>query len=275
MGGFTISPPGSTKSFPVNTDQLLWLLKYGYIEMPSISLEELEDKSKSDSLLKGIAIIQALVFIINCIGRYAQSLPITTLEITTISYVLCMIPCQLLWWSKPYNVGVGTALKITFWPTGTQECLQKVGFIEGYSFYIKRDLIEFPRMLNFIEMQRDWIDGCCKLPNWAAAIFTGFIFGGTHCIAWGFHFATSTEALLWRVSSLIIVCFAPLGVFGYWMRKHKVMGPKTHDYTEVFGNWVYLLVRTYLMVEVFIAFRSLPKGVYDTVVWLQFLPKIA
>lgn len=93
IGGFTIFPLESPKPFPVNSEQLLWLLKYGYIELPSISLEELKDKSKSDSLLKSIAIFQALWFLIQCVGRYAQSLPTTTLEITTIAYVLCMIPC--------------------------------------------------------------------------------------------------------------------------------------------------------------------------------------
>jgi hypothetical protein len=275
MGGFTIFPPESPKPFPVNSEQLLWLLKYGYIELPSISLEELKDKSKSDSLLKSIAIFQALWFLIQCVGRYAQSLPTTTLEITTIAYVLCMIPCQLMWWSKPYNVAVGTPLHIIYWPQGTYESFKALSFKEGYSFYIKRDLNEYPRMLNFIEMQRDWIGGWRNLPNWAATIFIGLVFGSTHCIAWGFHFATTTEALLWRASSLTIVGIGLLGVFPYWIRKRGFIGQKTLDNGLIFFKWVYMLVRTYLMVEVFIAFRSMPKGVYNTVDWLQYVQLIA
>jgi hypothetical protein len=275
MGGFVICPPGSDKPFPVNGKQLLWLLKYGYVEVPSMSLEEIEDKSKADSLLKSIAVLQAMWFLIQCVGRYAQKLPTTTLEITTLAYVLCMIPCQLLWWSKPYNVSVGTSLRILAWPRGTREKLQELSLDKGYSFYIKRNLIEFPRMLNFIEMDEDWIVGWCNAPNWVAAILTAIAFGGTHCIAWDFHYPTAAEALLWRISSLLIVCIGPLGVLGYWMRKCGYMRGKSLRYSLIFFNWLYLVVRTYLLAEIFIAFRSMPTGVYDTVDWSQYVLNLA
>lgn len=71
MGGFTITPPESTKPFVVNRVQLLWLLERGHIEMPSITLDEIRDKSKLDSLLKSMAILQALWFVVQTIARVA------------------------------------------------------------------------------------------------------------------------------------------------------------------------------------------------------------
>jgi hypothetical protein len=275
MGGFTINPPNSTKSFPVNSEQLLWLLKRGCVEMPSISLQELKDKSKADSLLKCIAIFQALWFVIQCIGRSCQSLPTTTLEITTVSYVLCMIPCQVLWWSKPYSVAVGTPLKVIFWPEGTRESLKDLSFKVGHSFWVKRELIEFPRMLNDVELQKDWKDGWHNIPNWAPMMLIGLIFGGTQCIAWRFYFPTSYEMLLWRMSSGFIVGLAFIGTLGNWMYKRRFIGLKTHIVLGHLFYSVYLVARTILMVEVFIGLRRVPQGVYDTVDWSKYIPMIA
>jgi hypothetical protein len=157
MGGFTIAPPESTTQFVVNGKQLLWLLERGHIEIRSITLDEIKDKSKSDSLLKSMAILQALWFVVQTIARAAQSLPITTLEITTISYVVCMIPVELLWWSKTYGVSCATRLIIKIWPPGTRERLQELGLKEGYSFYRRRDLVGYPRRINFFHMDEGWI----------------------------------------------------------------------------------------------------------------------
>lgn len=274
MGGFTITPPESTKPFVVNGEQLLWLLERGHIEMPSITLDEIKDKSKSDSLLKSMAMLQALWFVVRTIVRAAQSLPITTLEITTISYVVCMIPIELLWWSKPYGVSCATPLMIKFWPPGTRERLQELGLEEGYSFYRRRDLVEYPRRINFFHMDEGWITSRYDIPNWAVAIGVAILFGGTHVLGWDFYFPTHIEKLLWRISSLTIVGTGLLGVFGYWIRYHRIMGRASHNRQLILWNWVYLVVRMYLFVEIFLSFRKMEASVYDTVDWGQYVPTI-
>jgi hypothetical protein len=275
MGGFVISPPDSGKTFPVNDCQLLWLLRRGYIEVPSISVKEIEDKSKADSLLKSIAILQAVWFLVQCIGRWVQSLPITTLEVTTIAYISCMVPCQLLWWCKPYNVSVGTPLRILAWPPGTREELQDLSPKEGSSFWRKRELVEFPRTINFMKLDQDWITEVGNPPNWFWTGVIGVIFGGVHCIGWNFHFATVAETLLWRISSLTIFCIPFVALWGYLLRHRDTIGKRSLENRLNFITWLYVLVRGYLVVEVFIAFRSMPEGVYDTVNWLQYVINIS
>ncbi|KFY95219.1 hypothetical protein V500_02896 [Pseudogymnoascus sp. VKM F-4518 (FW-2643)] len=193
MGGFTITPPEATKPSVVNGEQLLWLLERGHIEMPSITVDDIKDKSKSDSLLKIMAILQVLWFVVQTIARAAQSLPITTLEITTISYIVCMIPVELLWWSKPYNVSCATPLMIKSWPPGTREKLQELSLIEGFSFYRRRDLVDYPRRINFFHMDERWITSSNDIPNWAVTIGVAVLFGGTHILGWDFHFPTHLE----------------------------------------------------------------------------------
>jgi len=74
--------------------------------------EEIRDKSKSDSLGKAIACLQAAWLILQCIGRKVQHLPITTLEIATIAYVANAFLVYLLWWHKPLDIEVPILIKV-------------------------------------------------------------------------------------------------------------------------------------------------------------------
>jgi hypothetical protein len=100
------------------------------------------------------------------------------------------------------------------------------------------------------------------------------LFGGTHILAWNFHFPSNIEKLTWRISSLTIVGTGLLGVWGYWSRHHRVIGAVSHNRQLILWNWVYLVVRMYLFVEVFLCFRKMEASVYDTVDWVQYVPTI-
>ena len=49
MGGIKVQP-GSWKSFPVNAEQLFYLVKHGYMDFPGIPLKEITSRGKSDGL---------------------------------------------------------------------------------------------------------------------------------------------------------------------------------------------------------------------------------
>ena len=59
------------------------LLRRNRIAFPTISKDEIDDKSKGDALSKGIAYLQLAWFIAQIITRAAQGLAITELELTT------------------------------------------------------------------------------------------------------------------------------------------------------------------------------------------------
>ena len=282
MGGFVITIPdekGSNKNgdvtFPLNTKQLLWLIQNRYIDPTSVPVEDIEDKSKTNDLAKYIAILQTLWFSFQFIGRIAQSLPITTLEVSTVGYVTCMLPCMFFWWSKPYDVSVPTVLDIPHcWSPTVRKKLQELSQTRGYSFWRTRNLVEYPRVLNFVIMDDHWIGERRndKYPNWIAAISTGLVFGGIHCAAWNFQFPTEVEKWLWRASSLVLIYVPLFGIWGYWWRKGRPDRAKSHAFWLSFFNVFYAIVRTYLMVEYFIAFRAMQAGTYDTINWLLYLP---
>ncbi|KAJ7062277.1 hypothetical protein C8F01DRAFT_1137068 [Mycena amicta] len=81
------------------------------IEQPGVlpairktSESSIEDKSKGDVLSKGLSFFQGLWFVLQCITRTAQHLPLTELEVATLAFAVINIFTWLLWWGKPLDV---------------------------------------------------------------------------------------------------------------------------------------------------------------------------
>ena len=80
------------------------LLLEGKIDFPSITEEEIKDRSKADSLAKGIAVLQTTWFIAQCISRTAQGLITTEVELITLAFAALNGVFYFLWWNKPLDV---------------------------------------------------------------------------------------------------------------------------------------------------------------------------
>ncbi|KAF9471587.1 hypothetical protein BDN70DRAFT_819822, partial [Pholiota conissans] len=113
MGGFMLSEDGvpvhilidgSSRKTP-NKLQLLHNIKEGIISPPRITEEDIQDRSKGDIISKTIIILQTTWFIVQCLARWSQHLPITELEIVTLGFAMLNGITYALWWNKPQNVG--------------------------------------------------------------------------------------------------------------------------------------------------------------------------
>lgn len=49
MGGFVLEST-DYQPFPINAKQMVWLVKHRFIDMPEISVEEINDRNKVDGL---------------------------------------------------------------------------------------------------------------------------------------------------------------------------------------------------------------------------------
>lgn len=95
---------GSEDMGTLSCDILEELTASDEIEFPTLTKEDIEDKSKSDALAKGLVIIQTLWFIIQCIARGVQGLSITELEIVTLAFCSLNGAMYFFWWHKPLDV---------------------------------------------------------------------------------------------------------------------------------------------------------------------------
>jgi hypothetical protein len=104
MGGFLLYVDGQPRA-TLTPDELFDFVLQGFVDMPVISEADIQDRSKGDGLSKGIAVLQLAWFIVQFIGRSAQHLQITLLEIDTLAVAALTCVAYCLWWKKPKDVG--------------------------------------------------------------------------------------------------------------------------------------------------------------------------
>lgn len=80
------------------------LLLQQKIEMPTITEEEIQDRSKADGLGKALVIAQIFWFIVQVTARRLQGLVITPLELVTLAFAALNAIMYYFWWNKPLNV---------------------------------------------------------------------------------------------------------------------------------------------------------------------------
>lgn len=71
------------------------------VTIPTITGDEINDRSKGNTLSKGIAILQLIWFIVQIIMRAVQGLAISELELTTAALAGLISIMYMFWWSKP------------------------------------------------------------------------------------------------------------------------------------------------------------------------------
>lgn len=86
-------------------------MKYFPHIIPDISDESITDRAESSDLSKALLIVQIGWFCTNCAARLLQRLPLSLLEVSTISHALCTFLTYFVWWSKPLNIAEGTTMR--------------------------------------------------------------------------------------------------------------------------------------------------------------------
>ena len=87
MGGFTIIDPDQKGR---NHDEGLvltldYLREHPEMEIPDVTVADINDRSKGDGLSKAIAILQTTWFIVQIIAQGQQGLAVTELELVTLA----------------------------------------------------------------------------------------------------------------------------------------------------------------------------------------------
>ena len=266
-----------------------------------ITKKEIEDKSKADTLSKGLVVLQTGWFTLQCMSRLVEHLPLTELELVTVGFAVLSLVTYVLWWNKPLNVQCAFPVHNMVSTLEEQPKVEGGGEGEGENAggagmgsradFVWRHLGRFvdslfghdhrhkywhamtvPTMFSGSLERRDTI-----IVGLIATI-VATVFGAIHCIAWSFQFGSATEQLLWRLSSLAITCLPwPLWVLTTTIGSRRKLPVwlsvllRTVGYT---GTFLYVLARIVLLVLAFLSLKSLPPGAYRTVNWTTFIPHI-
>ena len=103
MGGFTLID-GDVSRGVLTAEKFQELLRANKIDLPTITEEEIEDRSKGDGLSATLTIVQTTWFIIQFSLRLKQHLVVTHIELLTVAVAIFNVALHFFWWRKPLNV---------------------------------------------------------------------------------------------------------------------------------------------------------------------------
>ena len=254
---------------------------------------EIKDKGKSDWLAKSLVLLQTSWFVMQCIARAIEHLPVTHLEIVTLAYAAMNFVIYIFWWNKPLNVNqpvrvfrksepketpinepVSERRELTWEPIrqGLMKTMRSIIGDRDRDVNLSRE-DRVPRFwANTTNGEELAIADCPVLG-------VGVCFGAIHCIAWHFSFPTHTELLMWRISSVaiaVVPVYTPLvfSIGGNLLTYFEIFGIIVAFFGALSGGILYIIARAVTLVLAFTSLRDLPPGAYDTVHWTTFIPHV-
>lgn len=288
----------STYSNPYHilASDIVALREAGFLtRLPYITTAELNDKNKSDSLVRFIAIVQILWIVIQIIVRASRHLAISQLEIAVVAFAICAIIIYGLNWEKPkdvhvpyvilqYNGDIPNEVLETAdnWRTNASSTLASL-------LKILKSLISLPIPIPIPESSNR---PGSQIPNHspssqrsrsesgqlAGLFFGGIVFGAVHVAAWDFAFPSTVERKLWWAASIICTS-TPI-----FLLTSTTMKRFLESFYEG-GHWtiwirvflfpvLYIAARLFLLVEIFRTLLFLPPSAY-VATWAANVPHIA
>jgi hypothetical protein len=257
-------------------------------QLPSISEEEINDKSKSDSLVRAITIVQIAWMAFQIIARASRRLAISQLEISVLAFTSCAVVIYGLNWERPKGVQVPYTLlryKEDIPPSVLQHLrsdmrhsalVDFVGFlVGGFRILDARRKTPGAPLLNcvsyFTTTSKVASGGTATTHDLIGLVIGSVIFGAIHITAWNFAFPTSTERAIWRVASIyctstgfvfitMVVCALILDKFEILWRGDLL--DYLLDRAPQLFCFGYVVARLFMIVETFRTLFFLPPSAY-------------
>ena len=113
---------------------------------------------------------------------------------------------------------------------------------------------------------------------WLFSVLASAFYGGMHALKWYAQFPTTAERLLWQISSCVGAAgILPITAFGPDFFDLLVPGADSRFAWRVFGfltGLLFVLARSYIIVESFLSLRRLPQSAYQAVSWTNSIPHV-
>jgi hypothetical protein len=273
------TPPTIIRLHP-NADQLLALREEGILQqLPLVTHGSITDRSKGDPFVKGTALLQVLWLATQSVIRTSRHLPISHLELSVLAFSTCAFFTYVFSLNKPQGVNepsyitVQTPLDIPLLErihaatnkssgyTGTRVSSWFLNGPPNVSILhpIPND-VEYPLFPTIRGRKLSFSYYFIGLTS------TGTLFGIIHCLAWNFHFPSSTDRLLWRISSVVTVAWTPayaVNFVSYGSLKSGVCRVlKLAQFVEVVLLLYYVMARGCLLVLAFRCLFFLERGAF-------------
>lgn len=287
MGGACLMSP-SGRYLQIGTDEVIGAIKFSHkgdkqtadlpdwiLELKKLTEDQIKDLAKSDTLSKLIGCGQALWLITQVVSRVCQHQAVTLLEVSTCAYVLCALISYTAWWKKPQ--GCTSPIMITC----SDDAMSKIVTRSHEPHYYETETWD-----EFIWAGRHWFKSISDSEyNYSSMvlvyIFPGLtglcptIFGAIHVASWNIILPSDVELWMWRTSSIYCLVIGPV------VLSIALLSRETASWIDDFWAWsisllavLYIIVRVFMIVEIFLSLRALPASAFESVQWSSFLPHV-
>ncbi|EQK99052.1 hypothetical protein G6O67_000721 [Ophiocordyceps sinensis] len=184
----------------LDSKQLALARTHGIIaRLPRLEADEINDRNKSDGLVRLLALAQVLWLAVQLVVRRMGNIPFSALEISTLAFSSCAFIIYLSEWSKPKDVGAPFYMDADALvsPDAFARIAEAapISFLQGRRYYIPQSVLH-----QVVEgkYQKKHIDRVMIFTS----ILSIMLFGGLHLIAWNLEFPSRVEKVFWRASAL-------------------------------------------------------------------------
>ena len=298
MGGFVLASSQKT----LTPQGMLRLADLGEVAVTKTSKAAIMDRSKADGVGKLLICFQAAWMIVQCIGRLANRLPLTLLEINTLGHVLCALSLYTIWYRKPQDMNDPISLHTMASDLDLDsdwESRNPLG--SRFSRITRRPRPIRPgtpssdtnsssdsrnprtRPYSVAEEVANWnikeFSKSFTIQRHLVFCFASSSFGSLHLMAWHATFPSLIEKLLWRSSAVYV---AGSGIFvACCLLAIHISSKPSAVFTSIVtvgmltsAPALYVGARLFLLLEAFISLRALPMQAYQTPEWTLSIPHL-
>lgn len=225
-----------------------------------IAEHDILDKSKSNAIVKALALIQIFWFAVQIIARLTQSRQVALLEIVTFVHGIFALLTFILWWSKPFDVSTPTPIS----PRTS----------------VPQDLVTDEAAMAFLDISTS-VDlfFSDKIRMSCIKAILNITYGALHFLAINAEFPSLLESHLWLASIIVILTVnfgAPLClIVGNLIPEdsaYPIFGGMLFSLSIVVCTLAELVARLFLIVESVRSLRFLPHAVYILPTWSTYIP---
>ncbi|KAJ7204978.1 hypothetical protein GGX14DRAFT_645527 [Mycena pura] len=246
-------------------------------DIAKVQEKTIKNKSKGDALSKGVALLQGLWFVVQCLARAVQHLPVTELEIATLAFAVLSVFTWVLWWEKPLDVqdpiAIGSAEDVPEVQPPVLSWGDRFGGLLGDPYFHYTPVLSNSVPSFWSISDTDDVHGKYTAKAVLAQFIVGSVFGAIHCTAWNASFPSSEEMWMWRscavlvtVIPLLIILVIVVGIYGITDILDEVIMP--------LHLLLYIIARLFLIVLPFTTLRALPPGAFVDVDWSIYIPHL-
>ncbi|UKZ61122.1 uncharacterized protein TrAtP1_002393 [Trichoderma atroviride] len=253
----------------LDSKQLAIAIAHGVIaDLPDIKTAEIDDKNKSDALVKVLAVMQVAWMVIQLCARVYYHHPFAPLELGTVAFSATAIILYIVEWDKPKDINT------PFYVKAASASVSKDAFtqiVEAAPFpYMQFPFVQYKHYyMPSVAFHETY--GSLKVidaKSFVVAMITVVSFGGIHLLAWNLQFPTPVEGLLWKISAIMTIACPTL----YGSSHLPWLGKNPKDATKVdrmmikavvgFTSFFYFFARLFLITECIRSLYYLPRGAY-------------